>query len=319
MAAEDGAAGFFGQPLEELLVRNQRALPLVQELEAVLLRGDRSLASPAALSATLDLAAHPSLYQLLDAACALLDSQGPHCSLAPALAMLANWKSPTHSAGADAEGALAIGVLLRWLRLLPTPAIPAALYAPLLEASTSTAPALLRKSMPTANLALIQAMGGLFGRLLVHNGVVRISPVAAQGDAADERALQALVFALTPALLRPSDDASGLPPADRASAQRAVRTLLRYYAQRELAQLPRAGAGDARGSAPTPTMEGDADAEEAVTNSPRASSPLASPAASPVAVPSSSSSPVLVTAAAAIMRMFEREFGSTVGADSRDG
>lgn len=306
------ASGFFGKPLDELLDRT-RPPPLLHELETLF---DAVKLSRQNIAAILDLASHPSATQPLDAACATLDSCGAHFSLTEVLSpvLLAGWRRNGMYTDEEAEAALGFGLLLRWLRALPSAAVPSEMYSELLAASASTVPSLLRQKLPTTNALLLEALGGFLGRLLVKSSISHIE-IVARGDAADERAIQALIFALTPAILRSADGAVGVPPIDRVAAQRTVRVILRHYVQREHyrilseappSQVDTCGIGATTSSAP------------ATGCMPATLSPLESNLSSPLALPSSTSSllpptsvpaPVLVTAASAIMRMFEREFG----------
>ena len=254
--------GLFGVSLSQLALLRASPPPIVAELEALLLA---HLTTASKLSAALDAANHPSLRQPLDALCDALDAHGAHAALANAL-------GPGHHLGgrpfAEAAPPLALGVLLRLLQRLPTPVVPCDVYNLVLRTSMRTLATLMRKRLPAAHAALLDALGVLLGRLLLQCGVdpspppprsMPASPVAASGAASpasspsrspasaasastsspvaspaeQERATHALLYALVPCLLRPTPEADGPPAEDRVAATHAVRSLLKYFCQRQ--------------------------------------------------------------------------------------
>ena len=128
-----------------------------------------------------------------------------------------------------ASAVIPLGVLLRLLHQLPEPAVPCELYAQLLGTSSGAVAALLRKRLPPSHATFLEAIGSLVGQLLLSCGFNDgLMPTTVE----EERALYALLFALTPALLRPEPDIP-MPQSERAAATRAVRALCNYHLQRE--------------------------------------------------------------------------------------
>ena len=234
--AESG--GLFGISLQTLSRRRACPPPLIAEVESLLLKHIRSAGS---LAAALDAAAHASMRQPLDAVCEGLNSHGAHAALADAAAV--SYLAEVGSLKIAPVAILGLGVLLRLLRRLPTPAVPCELYALVIGAGPGAIATLLRKRMPPAHAAFVDALGALFSRLLLQCG---IEDVAAPTTAEQERALHALFFALTPVLLRPAPEVP-LPQADRTAATRATRALLGYHLHREryrsLSRLDSGGIG----------------------------------------------------------------------------
>ena len=325
VVAEPG--GLFAVPISALARRRANPPPLIAEMDGPALLG--RLDSPGALARVLDAAAHPSLRRPLEAVCAALDAEGAHASITTALAVAV--------VSADDAPALCLAVLLRLLQQLPLPAMPCELYPLVLDASAGALPALLRKRLPAAHAALIGALGATLGSLLLRCGVSHTATTpAAATEPEPERALRALVFALAPALMRAEKDAVGIPPADRAAADRATRHLLLYYLQREqyralslVSSESEAESGAAARSvrpppivpSPPPAAAAAATTERATTG--RVASPTtrnakssaslgstASSASSASSVRARSGALAMRSVATAITALFEREFAT---------
>ena len=311
MESKADAGGLFGVSLETLARRRANPPPFLAELDLLFSR----LESSAALANTLDAAMHPRLSRPVEVVSEALDAQGAHASLATAL----------EAAALRDDDAPAVGfaILLRLLRRLPTPAMPCELYEMVLSAGANALPALLRTRLPPAHAALVTALGTMLGNLLLRCDLVAraaassgSSPSSAPTPAvvaADERAMRALVFALTPALLRADRDALSIPNAQRVAAERATRHLLLYHAER---QALRALAGTDR-AAVTPASSAAASPASMPPTPPVHGTP---PPHTPSPARPRSGALALHSVGVAIMTMFEREFGpGAVEADARPG
>jgi len=319
-----------GVGLETLTRRRANPPPFLAELDGLLFR----LSTSNALAEALDSSGAQRLRRPIDAVAAALDEQGAHGSLVTALDVAAR---PPEDAPA-----IGLAVLLRLLRQLPSPAVPCEAFPAVLEASASALPSLLRKQLPPDHAALVNALGIMLGNMLVRCGVVaraaaaRESPAAsslsgehAVAAAEDERALRALVFALTPALLRPEPGSVGIPSTQRGAAERATRNLLLYHAERQALRalggtMRHAGAADATPGS-TPSADAKSPRSAPLTPPKVASATKASFASPGVALSPSPARPrggglALHSVGTAVMTMFEREFGpGAVEADARPG
>lgn len=208
--------GIFGVPLEALSLRWP---PLINELQELLLA---HVATADQLAAALSKASHASVQQLLDAVCSAID--GAHGARGIGVALTA-----VRDPGPSQVAAVSLGALLRLLVRLPSPAVPCELYPLVLSSGSGAVAPLLRKRLPADRAAFIDAIGSLFGRLLLRCSFDDgLTPATTE----HESALHALLFVLTPALLRPAPDVP-MPLAERTAATRAVRALLCYHLQRE--------------------------------------------------------------------------------------
>lgn len=310
VVAEPG--GLFAVPISALARRRANPPPLIAEMDGPALLG--RLDSPGALARVLDAAAHPSLRRPLEAVCAALDAEGAHASITTALAVAV--------VSADDAPALCLAVLLRLLQQLPLPAMPCELYPLVLEAGAGALPALLRKRLPAAHAALIGALGATLGSLLLRCGVSHTATTpAAATEPEPERALRALVFALAPALMRAEKDAVGIPPADRAAAERATRHLLLYYLQREqyraLSLVGSESEAESGGAAvptvrrpPPPPQPPIVPSPPPAAKSSASLGSTASSASSASSVRARSGALAMRSVATAITALFEREFAT---------
>ena len=306
--AESDDGGLFAVSLTALASRRANPPPLLAEVSGLI-----NLTSAQQLAAALDAAAHPSLQQPLEAVCAALNSQGAHASLETALL--------SASVPLDHAPAFSIAAMLRLLRQLPEPAFTCDLYKDVLDAGVNSLAPLLRKRLPPPHAALLDALGTAIGNVLCRTGIVDGAQPTA--DAEHERALRALVFALAPALLRPEPDANGIPPAERAAAERATRHWLRYHAQRQ--QFRKTGgaaaATEEQTQQPEPEKIVDRPSSPVKATSPtRGGGPGSLPSPS-MSLPSPSSSArarggalAMKSVSTAIASMFAREFGEVDGA-----
>jgi hypothetical protein len=309
-AAEEAveSGGLFGVSLAALARRRACPPPLIAELEHMILTHDEGIRTASGLAQALDAAVHPSMRQQLDAVIAALDAHGAsHGGLANALA----------AARSQAAPALGLGAMFHLLHRLPIPAIPCECYALVLSAGASTIAPLLRKRLPPLHAALVDAVGKFFGRVLLRCGILAGADAekhdAGTSDADAERALHALLIALTPALLRPTTDAPTIPPAERAAATRATRALLRYHVSRELLRAHGGGTGvGSRGMAARAVESEGASSAAAATPfggaGPVDSHSATQGVAAALLLPRAAVQP-MDAVAAAIMRLFEREFG----------
>lgn len=310
----DGHDGLFGVPLEALSSQRACPPPLVAEVQDLLVA---NLNSAAALATALDSAAHPSMQQRLEALCTALNTQGAHAALASMPSGISSGNGSGNEPSLSSQARLAsavipLGVLLRLLHQLPEPAVPCELYAQLLGTSSGAVAALLRKRLPPSHATFLEAIGSLVGQLLLSCGFNDgLMPTTVE----EERALHALLFALTPALLRPEPDIP-MPQSERAAATRAVRALCNYHLQRERF---RALNSSRRPPDPPTTPATPATAGTLADGSARTLRSEVSPSSAsiPVATPPSSLSPgtgaarggslAMKSVASAIQQMFERE------------
>ena len=220
-AAQDEAGGLFGVSLATLSRRRACPPPLLAELDGLL---QTHVTSSAKLALILDAASHPSMTQTLADVSAAIDAQGAHGVLSPVL-------TPARLGGkslAEAAPALGLGVLLRWMRELPSPPIPCESYCVVLSATSRTLATVLRKKLPAHHAKLVESLGTLLGRLLLQCELDVMAPASAE----EERATHALLSALAPALLRPTPT-SVIPQPEKAAAIRATRAFLQYHSQRQ--------------------------------------------------------------------------------------
>lgn len=311
-AARSPADGHvFGVPLEALSLRWP---PLLAEVQELLLA---HISTADDLSAALHLASHASTQQRLDAVCSAIDGAHGAAGIGAALNAVRDYPSQVAAVG--------LGALLRLLSRLPEPAVPCELYPLVLSAGPGSVAPLLRKRVPAGQASFLDAICSLFGQLLLRcNFDDGLTPSTVE----HESALHALLFVLTPALLRPAPDAP-LPLAERTAATRAVRAMMSYHLQRQrFRALGSGGAGSSSGGV-SPSHEARTQSAGASTLPP-ADAPTPPPTAtglpqgSPLLRPQSarsepSSTPTptqgrsrggalaMSAVASAITQMFERE------------
>lgn len=190
------------------------SLALLAELDSPAHFG--RITSADALASAFDQSTHPSLRMKLEAVGTALESTPPM-----------TFEASLAAAAVANEQALALGiaVLLRQLRHLQL--LPAELHAEVLSVRSGALASLLRRRLPPAHAAFIDALGTTLGNVLQRCGILfdRAPPPAAH-----ERAVRAMLFGLAPALMR---SAAALPPDERPAAEAATRHLLRHFAQRQ--------------------------------------------------------------------------------------
>jgi hypothetical protein len=191
---------------------------------------------------------------------------------------------------AEHAPALGVAVVLRMLRQ-HLPPLPPEVHDEVLGAGSDAIGPVLRRRLPPAHAALVDALGTTFGNALQRCGILlaRTPPPADH-----ERAVRALVFGLGPALLRPPTDTASArrSPADRAAIDGATRRLLRHYAQRQRFRILAANGGGGALSAPL------------------AGAPPLSPALTASARGRGGRALAMRSVAASVSALFEREFGT---------